>query len=126
MSALRRLSLDNASPWECTSIMRARQRLSQAQTVQPTPPHRSEALPFKIQLRPELPTLLRQATPAMRARVMLDLQCSIGNDATRQLLTDPPRPSPRMQKFLSEEASQQLFRRRPRSWIVRYNRNLGS
>src|SRR3954471_17415767 len=73
--------------------MRTRQRLLQAQTVRPTPPHRSEVLPSKIQL-PDLSTRLRQATPSTRARLMLDLQHTVGNAAASQLLTEPPRSSP--------------------------------
>jgi hypothetical protein len=47
-----------------------------------------------VQWPPDLPVLLRQTTPSDRARLMLDLQRSVGNAAARQLLTEPPRSEP--------------------------------
>ena len=38
--------------------------------------------------------MLRKTTPATRARLMLDLQRTVGNAAARELLTEPPRSGP--------------------------------
>src|SRR5690242_8737256 len=46
------------------------------------------------QLGPNFAALLRRSTPSERARLMLDLQRSVGNAAARQLLTEPPRTEP--------------------------------
>ena len=74
--------------------MPARQRLMQTPTVRSSSPHRSRALPWTVALHPDLPALLRKTTPATRARLMLDLQRTVGNAAARELLTEPPRSSP--------------------------------
>jgi hypothetical protein len=59
-----------------------------------TSPRQSRALPWTVAWQPDLSTLLRQATPTTRARLMLDLQRTVGNAAARRLLTEPPRSSP--------------------------------
>ena len=74
--------------------MPARQRLMQTPTVRSSSPHRSRALPWTVALPPDLPALLRKTTPATRARLMLDLQRTVGNAAARELLTEPPRSGP--------------------------------
>jgi hypothetical protein len=51
-------------------------------------------MPWTVAWQPDLSTLLQQATPATRARLMLDLQRTVGNAAARQLLTVPPQSSP--------------------------------
>ena len=61
--------------------MPARQRLMQIPTVRSSSPHRSRALPWTVALQPDFPALLRKTTPATRARLMLDLQRSVGNAA---------------------------------------------
>ena len=71
--------------------MRERRVLVPAQTaVWSTSARRSQ----KIAWHPDLPTLLRQATPAMRARLMLELQRTVGNAAAGELVTEPPRSNP--------------------------------
>jgi len=78
-------------PPESTRTMRERRVLVPAQTaVWSTSARRSQ----KIAWHPDLPTLLRQATPAMRARLMLELQRTVGNAAAGELVTEPPRSNP--------------------------------
>jgi hypothetical protein len=47
-----------------------------------------------IYWRPDLPVLLRQTTTSDRARLMTDLQRTVGNAAAGQVLTEPPQSSP--------------------------------
>ena len=60
----------------------------------PAPRRPTSSSPYALQWRPDLPLLLRQATPSARARLMTALQRSVGNAAAGQLLTEPPRSTP--------------------------------
>lgn len=90
-------TMDTGVPSESTRTVGRLRRASWSGRMAATSsasPRRPQTFTWTIALRADLPVLLRQATPNVRARLMTDLQRSVGNASACQIFTEPPRSTP--------------------------------